>query len=544
MNDRDKTQLGKTLWGIADDLRGAMNADDFRDYMLSFLFLRYLSDNYEAAAQKELGRDYPQVEGDDRRVPLAIWYANNPDDVADFEKQMRRKVHYVIKPDHLWASIANLARTQNGELLNTLQAAFKYIETESFQSTFQGLFSEINLASDKLGKKYEERNAKLCTIIQKIAEGLTQFSTDADTLGDAYEYLIGQFAAGSGKKAGEFYTPQQISSILSGIVTLDSQEPKTGKKAKLDSVLDFACGSGSLLLNVRKRMGSHGIGKIFGQEKNITTYNLARMNMLLHGVKDSEFEIFHGDTLTNDWEMLRETNPAKKPHFDAVVANPPFSYRWDPSEAMGDDVRFKNYGVAPKSAADFAFLLHGFHYLKDEGVMAIILPHGVLFRGGAEERIRTKLLTDGHIDTVIGLPANLFYSTGIPVCILVLKKCKKPDDVLFINASEHFEKGKRQNRLRDEDIDKIVETYRFRKEEERYSKRIPMERIKEEGYNLNISRYISTAIAESEIDLAAIHGELETIENAIQKATIKHNQFLKELGLPPLPSPDSNSSGE
>ncbi len=441
-------------------------------------------------------------------------------------------------------SIANLARTQNGELLNTLQAAFKYIETESFQSTFQGLFSEINLASDKLGKKYEERNAKLCTIIQKIAEGLTQFSTDADTLGDAYEYLIGQFAAGSGKKAGEFYTPQQISSILSGIVTLDSQEPKTGKKAKLDSVLDFACGSGSLLLNVRKRMGSHGIGKMFGQEKNITTYNLARMNMLLHGLKDSEFEIFHGDTLTNDWEILRETNPAKKPHFDAVVANPPFSYRWEPTEATGEDVRFKNHGVAPKSAADFAFLLHGFHYLKDEGVMAIILPHGVLFRGGAEERIRTKLLTDGHIDTVIGLPANLFYSTGIPVCVLVLKKCKKPDDVLFINASEHFEKGKRQNYLGDEDINKIVETYQFRKEEERYSKRISMERIKEEGYNLSISRYINTAIAESEIDLTATHGVLETIEKTIQEATLKHNQFLEELGLPPLPSPDSNSSRE
>jgi type I restriction enzyme M protein len=544
MNDRDKTQLGKTLWGIANDLRGAMNADDFRDYMLSFLFLRYLSDNYEAAAQKELGRDYPQIEDDGRRVPLAIWYANNPDDVADFEKQMRRKVHYVVKPDHLWASIANLARTQNGELLNTLQAAFKYIETESFQSTFQGLFSEINLASDKLGKKYGERNAKLCTIIQKIAEGLTQFSTDADTLGDAYEYLIGQFAAGSGKKAGEFYTPQQISSILSGIVTLDSQEPKTGKRAKLDSVMDFACGSGSLLLNVRKRMGPHGIGKIFGQEKNITTYNLARMNMLLHGVKDSEFEIFHGDTLTNDWEMLRETNPAKKPYFDAVVANPPFSYRWESTEALGEDVRFKNYGVAPKSAADFAFLLHGFHYLKDEGVMAIILPHGVLFRGGAEERIRTKLLSDGHIDTVIGLPANLFYSTGIPVCILVLKKCKKPDDVLFINASAHFEKGKYQNRLRDEDIGKILETYQFRKEEERYSKRIPIERIKEESYSLNISRYISTARAESEIDLAATHGELEIIENTIQKATIKHNEFLEELGLPPLPSPDTNSSRE
>ena len=544
MNDRDKTQLGKTLWGIADDLRGAMNADDFRDYMLSFLFLRYLSDNYEAAALKELGRDYPQVEGDGRRVPLAIWYANNPDDVADFEKQMRRKVHYVIKPDHLWASIANLARTQNGELLNTLQAAFKYIETESFQSTFQGLFSEINLASDKLGKKYEERNAKLCTIIQKIAEGLTQFSTDADTLGDAYEYLIGQFAAGSGKKAGEFYTPQQISSILSGIVTLDSQEPKTGRKARLESVLDFACGSGSLLLNVRKRMGAHGIGKIYGQESNITTYNLARMNMLLHGVKDSEFEIFHGDSLKNDWEMLRETNPAKKPHFDAVVANPPFSYRWEPTEAVGEDMRFKNHGVAPKSAADFAFLLHGFHYLKDEGVMAIILPHGVLFRGGAEERIRTKLLTDGHIDTVIGLPANLFYSTGIPVCILVLKKCKKPDDVLFINASEHLEKGKRQNRLLEEHIEKIVSTYQFRNEEPRYSRRVSMKEITENNFNLNISRYISTAVAEEEIDLGAVNAELVSLENDITAATEKHNAFLKELGLPLLPSVRGRSKGD
>jgi type I restriction enzyme M protein len=544
MNDRDKTQLGKTLWGIADDLRGAMNADDFRDYMLSFLFLRYLSDNYEVAAEKELGRDYPRVEGEDRRVPLAIWYTNNRDDVADFEKQMRRKVHYVIKPDHLWASIANLARTQNGELLNTLQAAFKYIETESFQSTFQGLFSEINLASDKLGKKYEERNAKLCTIIQKIAEGLTQFSTDADTLGDAYEYLIGQFAAGSGKKAGEFYTPQQISDILSAIVTLDSQEPKTGKKAKLESVLDFACGSGSLLLNVRKRMGPHGIGKIYGQESNITTYNLARMNMLLHGVKDSEFEIFHGDSLKNDWEMLRETNPAKKPHFDAVVANPPFSYRWEPTEAVGDDMRFKNHGVAPKSAADFAFLLHGVHYLKDEGVMAIILPHGVLFRGGAEERIRTKLLTDGHIDTVIGLPANLFYSTGIPVCILVLKKCKKPDDVLFINASEHFEKSKRQNRLLDEHIEKIVSTYQFRNEEPRYSRRVSMKEITENNFNLNISRYISTAVAEEEIDLGAVNAELVSLENDITATTEKHNAFLKELGLPLLPSVGRRPSGD
>ena len=539
MTDHNQKQLGKTLWAIADQLRGAMDADDFRDYMLSFLFLRYLSDNYEAAAKKELGSDYPPVPADEqdpeRSVPLAVWYADNAADVTEFEKQMRRKVHYVIEPKHLWSSIAHMARTQHAELLNTLQEGFKYIETESFQSTFAGLFSEIDLGSPKLGRSYTERNAKLCVVIQKLAEGLADFSSDIDALGDAYEYLIGQFAAGSGKKAGEFYTPQQISDILSTIVTLDSQEPKTGARQRLDSVMDFACGSGSLLLNVRKRMGPHGIGKIYGQEKNITTYNLARMNMLLHGVKDTEFEIYHGDTLTNDWESLRELNPAKKPSFDAIVANPPFSYRWDVTDALADDVRFKNHGLAPKSAADFAFLLHGFHFLKEEGVMAIILPHGVLFRGGAEERIRTKLLKDGHIDTVIGLPSNLFYSTGIPVCILVLKKCKKPDDVLFINAAEHFVKGKRQNQLTKEHIDKIIQTYQFREEETRYSRRVEMAEIEKNDFNLNISRYISTAVGEAEIDLAKTHGELVEIEKTIAQAKAKHNAFLQALGLSALP---------
>ncbi|MFM0961181.1 N-6 DNA methylase [Yersinia enterocolitica] len=282
-------------------------------------------------------------------------------------------------------------------------------------------------------------------------------------------------------------------------------------------------------------MGTHGISKIYGQEKNITTYNLARMNMLLHGVKDSEFEIFHGDTLLNDWDMLRETNPGKMPKFDAVVANPPFSYRWEPSEAQGEDIRFKNHGLAPKSAADFAFLLHGFHFLKQDGVMTIILPHGVLFRGGAEARIRTKLLKDGHIDTVIGLPANLFFSTSIPVCILVLKKCKKPDDVLFINAAEHFEKGKRQNQILPKHIDKIIATYQFRKEEPRYSRRVDMEEIEKNEFNLNISRYISTAEAEEKIDLAAVHVDLLAAESKIIEAKEQHNQYLKELGLPLLP---------
>ncbi|MDL5045232.1 N-6 DNA methylase [Oscillatoria amoena NRMC-F 0135] len=259
------------------------------------------------------------------------------------------------------------------------------------------------------------------------------------------------------------------------------------------------------------------------------------MNMLLHGMKDTEFEIFHGDTLLNQWDELNEMNPAKKIEFDAIVANPPFSLRWEPNDTLAEDFRFKSYGLAPKSAADFAFLLHGFHFLGSSGTMAIILPHGILFRGGAEARIREKLLKDNHIDTIIGLPSNLFYSTGIPVCILVLKKCKKHDDVLFINASEHYKPGKRQNSLEEEHIQKIVETYQFRPEHiERYARRVSMEEIKKNDYNLNISRYVSTANDEVQIDLTQVHEKLTSINESIKTNTDKHNEFLKELGLKPI----------
>lgn len=539
MTTENKNELGKTLWDIANSLRGAMMADDFRDYMLSFLFLKYLSDNYVEFAKKELGTDYPDIknivkeETEIVKSPLQIWYAANPKDIDLFEAQMRKKIHYVIKPKYLWDNIAENARTQSNELLKILEEGFKYIEEQSFETSFKGLFSEINLNSEKLGKNYAERNALLAKVINKIKEGVFKLDTTTDTLGDAYEYLIGQFAANSGQKAGEFYTPQGISSILSKIVTLDCQDPKSGKKKKINKVLDFTCGSGSLLLNVRHEMGANGIGKIYGQEKNITTYNLARMNMLLHGVKDTEFEIHHGDTLVNDWSILNNMNPSKKMEFDAIVANPPFSYRWEPKEETAKDFRFSRYGLAPKSAADFAFLLHGFHYLSGDGTMAIILPHGVLFRGGKEETIRKKLLSDDNIDAVIGLPANLFYSTGIPVCILVLKKCRRTDDILFINASseEHYEKGKRQNSLRPEDINKIVKTYQFRRKENRYSRKVYMREIKDNGYNLNISRYVNLSKEEEKIDLAEVHRQLVATEKKIESARQKHNEFLKELGL-------------
>ena len=542
---QDSNKLGEALWGIADDLRGSMNAANFQDYMLSFIFLRYLSANYENIAKNELGDDYRDIPIDilskmGCRTPLELWYEENEPDIPEFEKLMRRSAQYVIKPEYLWDSIVELARVQDNSLLETLQYGFSYIENESFDDSFYGLFSEINLNSDKLGKDNTDRNKKLCDIITQLHKGLNDFSDSIDSLGNAYEYLIGKFAANAGQKAGEFYTPQYVSDILSKIVVLDNQDPATGNREKLDTVFDFACGSGSLLLNVNRESKEKNvtIGKIYGQEKNVTTYNLARMNMILHGVRDSQFEIFHGDTLTNDWDMLCEPNPAKKMEFDAIVANPPFSLKWKPNDATSDDVRFNDHGVAPKSAADFAFLLHGLHYLKDDGTMAIILPHGVLFRGGAESRIRKKLLEDGNIDAVIGLPSNLFYSTGIPVCILIIKKCKKEDDILFIDASTegNFKKEKRQNRLERTHVNDIVNTYKNRAEKDRYSRRVKMEEIIENDYNLNISRYIDTSIEAEPVDMEENITKLVELDKKIQTLTEKHNEYLKQLGYPLLPT--------
>ena len=544
----EQKKLGEVLWDIANELRGSMNASSFQDYMLSLIFLYYLSKNYEKIAKNELGDDYQDIPDSilkkmRYRTSLECWYGENKPHIPDFEKLMRRTAQYVIKPEFLWGNIAKLASENEHDLLDILHCSFDYVENESFDDSFSGLFSEINLNSDKLGKDYTARNKNLCNIINKLHNGLNEFSdsmeNDTDTLGDAYEYLIEKFAANAGQKAGEFYTPQYVSDILSEIVALDSQNPVTGNREKLDTVFDFACGSGSLLLNVNRKLKRNNaiMGKIYGQEKNITTYNLARMNMILHGVRDNQFDIFHGDTLTNDWDILREQNPAKKKEFDAIVANPPFSLKWKPNDATSDDVRFNDHGVAPKSAADFAFLLHGLHYLKDDGTMAIILPHGVLFRGGAESRIRKKLLTDGNIDAIIGLPSNLFYSTGIPVCILIIKKCKKDDDILFIDASTegNFKKEKRQNILEEKHVTKIVNTYKNRKEEERYSKRISIGEIEKNDYNLNISRYIDTTKTEPPVDMVKNTAKINTLDEKAKLLTQNHNKHLKDLGFDPLP---------
>lgn len=527
LSKQEREKLFSTLWNVADILRGAMTADNFRDYMLALLFYRYISAQYESKVRQELGKELPEDK------PLYRWYEENEADVKDFEDMMLKSTHYIIAPKYLWSAIYELARIQDIDLLSELKAGFKHIEEESFKGTFKGLFSEINLDSEKLGNSPDARNKNMCRIITELEKNLIQFDENGDILGDAYEYLIGQFAAGSGKKAGEFYTPQQVSTVLSQIVTLDCQDPTTGKKNELRSVLDFACGSGSLLLNVNNQMRLNGgkIGKIYGQEKEITTFNLARMNMLLHGLHDTEFEIFHGDTLTNDWPLLKNSNPVNPVRFDAVVANPPFSLKWEPDDETSSDKRFKDYGIAPKSAADFAFLLHGFHYLSDSGTMAIVLPHGVLFRGGSEAAIRRKLIEDDSIDCIIGMPSNLFFSTGIPVCIIVLKKCRKSDDVLFINAAECYDKVKKQNELNPDHIEKIVETYRTRSEEDRFSRKVSLKEIKENDFNLNITRYVSLAKEEEPVDLEANYEELKRIEESIVKSRIALNGYLLELGL-------------
>ena len=530
LTKQEKEQLFRALWNVADVLRGAMTADNFRDYMLSLLFYRYISARYEAAARRELRGDLPEGKS------LRAWYAENEADVAEFEDMMLKGTHYIIKPKYLWSAIYELARTQDDNLLTELKDSFRHIEEESFKGAFKGLFSEINLDSEKLGKDRAARNKMMCNVISKLEEKLIEFDGKGDILGDAYEYLIGQFAAGSGKKAGEFYTPQQVSTILSRIVTLDCQDPSTGSKKELASVLDFACGSGSLLLNVNNEMKKAGgkIGKIYGQEKEVTTFNLARMNMLLHGLHDSEFEIFHGDTLTNDWAMLKDSNPVKPVEFDAVVANPPFSADWSAAAKFNNDDRFSKAGVlAPKSKADYAFILHMIYHLNDGGTMACVAPHGVLFRGSAEGKIRQFLIEKrNYIDAIIGLPANIFYGTSIPTCIIVIKKCRKEgDNVLFIDASKEFEKVKTQNKLRPEHIQKIIDTYRERKEIEKYSHLATMQEIIDNDYNLNIPRYVDTFEEEEPIDIHAVMGEIKELEAKRADLDKQIEVYLKELGI-------------
>lgn len=500
MSDYQKKQLEQQLWNIANTLRGKMNADEFRDYILGFIFFKYLSEKMELFADEVLKQDkikFKSLTKSDSNT-LAI--------IEAVKEEALDRLGYFLKPQELFSEIAKRGNSEiegvNNFILEDLQRILNNIQlstmgTES-EEDFDNLFEDMDLNSTKLGKSIEAKNeliSKVLSHLDKIDFKLEH--TELDILGDAYEYLIGQFASGAGKKAGEFYTRQEVSTILAKIVS-------TGKE-KLKSVYDPTCGSGSLLLRVAKEVKD--VGGFYGQELNRTTYNLARMNMILHGVHYRKFDIKQEDTLENPQH--------KDLTFEAIVANPPFSTNWSANPLHLTDDRFSQYGkLAPSSKADFAFVQHMVYHLAENGCMAIVLPHGALFRGGAEQHIRQFLIENkNYLDAVIGLPANIFYGTSIPTCIMVYKKCREtPDDVLFIDASQHFEKVKTQNVLRHEHIDKIVETYRKRTEEEKYSKRVPLEVIAENDYNLNIPRYVDTFEAEEAIDINTIAKEIKIID--------------------------------
>lgn len=518
MAEDKKQQLEQQLWKIADTLRGKMDADDFRDYILGFIFYKYLSEKMHDYANEVLKPDKLKYEDLLKHKERRLYLKEVKEAALD-------ALGYFLEPDELFSEIARRGNSEGKPkfILDDLTKILTHIEQSTMgtasEEEFGNLFEDLDLTSSKLGKSENDKNeliVKVLTHLQDIDFDL--HNTESDVLGDAYEYLIGKFASGAGKKAGEFYTPQQVSTVLARLVTAG--------KTKLKNVYDPTCGSGSLLLRVAKEVKEKNIGKFYGQESNPTTYNLCRMNMIMHNVHYKKFDIKNEDTLERPAHLdLR---------FDAIVANPPFSAEWSASPLFMSDDRYAPYGrLAPKGTADFAFVQHMIHQLADGGTMACVLPHGVLFRGGAEGHIREYLIKEkNYLDAVIGLPSNIFYGTGIPTCILVLKKKREhKENVLFIDASQHFEKVKTQSVLRPEDIDKIINTFKTRTAEDKYSDVAALSEIAENDYNLNIPRYVDTFEEEEAVNLKAVAKELKKLDADMKGTDATIEKFCKELGI-------------
>ncbi|GAA3599984.1 type I restriction-modification system subunit M [Flavivirga amylovorans] len=519
MSDEQKQILQNSLWAIANLLRGKMNPDDYRDYILGFIFFKYLSEKQNIYVTELLqGED----ETDFKKV-------TDTETLEALREECIIKLGYFLEPKELFETIAEKgSRKVEGKsefILDDLQAVLNHIEQstmgEDSEEDFAALFEDLDLTSTKLGRTVSARNEVIVDIIKELHKiDFKLEDLESDVLGDAYEYLIGNFAALSGKSKGEFYTPQQVSKILAKIVTLG--------KTKIKSVYDPTCGSGSLLLRVKREAD---VSEFYGQELNRTTYNLARMNMILHDIHYRKFDIKNEDTLENPQHLDKR--------FEAVVANPPFSAHWKGKDnpLNSTDERFAQYGkLAPKSKADYAFVQHMYHQLADNGTMAVVLPHGVLFRSGAEGVIRKYLIEDKNaLDAVIGLPANIFYGTSIPTCILVLKKCRKAtDNIVFIDASDekHFKKQKNQNLIRDEDVQLIIDTYTNRESIKKYSKVVTIDIVKENEYNLNIPRYVDTFEEEEEVDLLEVSEKLVMIDQEFKMVDSAIAKFCEELNIP------------
>lgn len=496
MSEIATKSLETSLYSAADALRSKMDANEYKNYLLGIIFYKYLSDSmlYEIADEIGDGRETTTI-----AEAQELYEENTADE--DLRDELMDTFSYVISPENTFTKVMEHVNDHSFQIVN-LADAFK--EVEGTNEIFEGLFDDIDLFSRRLGSNAQKQADTISSVLAAISE-LDLVKSSGDSLGDAYEYLIGQFASDSGKKAGEFYTPQKVSELLTRLTLVGHNYPDG------ITVYDPAMGSGSLLLNFKKYTKQKDEVIYYGQEINTSTYNLARMNMILHHVDTANQHLRNGDTLDANWP------PSAKTNFDAVVMNPPYSLHWSSAKGFLEDPRFSKYGVlAPKSKADYAFLLHGFYHLKNSGVMAIILPHGVLFRGAKEGKIRQKLLEDGSIDAVIGLPANLFYSTSIPTTIVMLKKNKQDRSVMFIDASKEFEKVKNQNQLRETDIMKILDTYKKRQDVDKYAHLASFDEIKENEFNLNIPRYVDTFEPEPEIDLKQVSKDLTEVNTQIK----------------------------
>lgn len=505
-------ELISVLWGGADILRSKMDANEYKDYLLGIIFYKYLSDSFLIKVYDLIYDEKPSS----LKVALEAYREALEDEESaeDLKREIKAEFHYVIEPDLTYTCFADAARN-NSFNREQLQKAFNNIEQSD--PLFSDLFTDIDLYSNRLGTGDQKQSDTVSSLIKEIDKA-DLLNSDEDVLGNAYEYLIGQFASETGKKAGEFYTPQAVSKILTRIA-INGQEDRKGL-----SVYDPCMGSGSLLLNAKKYAKEANYIRYYGQELMTSTYNLARMNMFLHGIMPENQRLRNGDTLDGDWPTGEETD------FNMVLMNPPYSAKWSAAAGFLQDERFSDYGVlAPKSKADYAFLLHGLYHLKSNGTMAIVLPHGVLFRGSAEGKIREKLLRSGNIYAVIGLPANLFYNTSIPTCIIVLKKHREGRDVLFIDASKKFEKGKKQNAMADEHIDAVIDLYNKRETAEKESYLASFEDIEKNDFNLNIPRYVDNFEKEEEIDLVALLDCMRETDKQIAEVQGEFITMLKDL---------------